>query len=56
MTTEYVAMAIASLALFGVVAIVLYLVIDYRASRAAGELLARARETLAPTQFPRRKR
>mgnify|MGYP001609465073 CR=1 FL=1 len=57
MTVEYVAIVLASLALFGVVAIVLYLVIDYRASRDAGEIMERARQTLEPytPKFPRRK-
>lgn len=47
-------MAGAAFALFGVAGVALYLRIDYRASRDAGEVIEAARQALAPLPFPRR--
>ena len=48
------ALAVGSLALLGVVGVIAWLVVDYRASRSAGKIVQAARQALAPTTFPRR--
>lgn len=58
MTLEFVAIAMSSLALLISTAITLWLVIDYRASRDAGEIIEKQGEALAQyvPKFPRRPR